>query len=192
MKKKTLLIALCAIVLAVLTAASVTVAWLTAQTNPVTNTFSIGNINITLTESENTYKVIPGGTDLKDPKVTVLETSEPCYVYVLVENNLVIDGTVVGTPNIGSEWISVKTVGTTKTLYRYKDVVDARTAEKVLPVFTEVNYDGAAITSQNIASLENKTIVIDAFAHQADNLATTEDAAIAFANEEAIKHFTLN
>ena len=191
MKKKTLLIALCAIVLAVLTAASVTVAWLTAQTNPVTNTFSIGNINITLTESDNTYKVIPGGTDAKDPKVTVVETSEPCYVYVLVENNLVIGDTVVGTPNIGSEWIPVKTVGA-KTLYRYNTVVDARTAEKVLPVFTEVNYDGAAITSQNIASLENKTIVIDAFAHQADNLATTEDAAIAFANEEAIKHFTLN
>lgn len=191
MKKKALLIAVVAIALAVVTAASVTVAWLTAQTNPVTNTFSIGNINITLSESDNTYKVIPGGTDAKDPKVTVLETSEPCYVYVLVENNLVIGDTVVGTPNIGSEWISVKTVGT-KTLYRYNTVVDARTAEKVLPVFTEVNYDGAAITSQNIASLENKTIVIDAFAHQADNLATTEDAAIAFANEEAIKHFTLN
>ncbi len=65
-----------------------TVAWLTATSETVTNTFTFGNVNITLTETTGTsYKLVPGTEIEKDPKVTVLANSEDCYVFVKIEAN---------------------------------------------------------------------------------------------------------
>ena len=65
-----------------------TVAWLTDQTDPITNTFTYGDINIELTESTGKdYKIVPGVNIKKDPKVTIKGGSEPCYVFVKVEDN---------------------------------------------------------------------------------------------------------
>lgn len=162
-----------------------TLAWLTATSGPVTNTFTVGDINITLTETTPaSYKIVPGGEDSKDPTITVLKNSENCYVYVTVDNNVVLNGTVVATPNIDTTncWIEVQTTGT-KTLYRYKDVVPASTTkDQPLPVFTKVGYSNT-ITKGNINTLANTTIVINGFAHQSDNttLSVANDAAIAWA-----------
>ncbi len=182
MKKKLMAVAL-ATIIAVMAIAGASLAWLTAETDEVTNTFAIGNITIDLDETTSNYKIVPGATDAKDPKVTVKETSEKCYVYVTVENNLVIGTTVVGTPNIDStKWEVVATKGN-KTLYRYTEIVDAADADQTLEVFTQVTYAGEAITTENITSLKDKTIVIDAFAHQSDN--TTPAVADAAATEWA-------
>lgn len=153
-----------------------TVAWLTDTTGAVTNTFTVGDINITLTETTGTsYKVIPGASQSKDPKVTVALGSEKCYVYVKVTNNLVIGSDTVGTINIDTtKWTAVGTNGNT-TLYRYKDVVDAASAAQELPVFTTVSYDGTKILKTNISQLKDKTIVVQAYAHQSDN--TTQAVA---------------
>ena len=71
-----------------------TVAWLMDSTEAVTNTFTIGDINLTLvktpygtsTEEEgNHYPLIPGNTYNKDPKVTVLANSEDCYLFVKMD-----------------------------------------------------------------------------------------------------------
>lgn len=63
-----------------------TVAWLTAKTAPVVNTFTYGDINITLAETTgNSYKIIPGVDIEKDPKVTVKGGSEACYLFVKVD-----------------------------------------------------------------------------------------------------------
>ena len=78
-----------------------TVAWLMDSTEAVTNTFTIGDINLTLVESpydaanntygdpaenvNNSYPLIPGNTYNKDPKVTVLANSEDCYLFVRME-----------------------------------------------------------------------------------------------------------
>jgi hypothetical protein len=202
MKKKTLLIAVVAIVLAAIAAASVTVAWLTAEANEVTNTFTVGNITIDLKEyilgdktqektasAEGNYKVVPGGTQEKEPFVKVKGGSEKCYVYVLVTNELAVTNdkgttyTNVATLDIGGKWESIATVttnGVVKTLYRYTEVVDALgTAStewvKTDAVFTNVKYAGDAITSTNITQLDDKQIKIDAFAHQSDN--TTSNVA---------------
>lgn len=199
MKKKSLLIAVAAIVLAVVSACSVTLAWLTATSGDVTNTFTVGKIEIELKEHEfvdgeltdtevvanDTYKVVPGSTEDKDPFVRVKSGSEPCYVYVSVDNKLVIDSTVVGTPNIDTaNWTVVSSSGT-KTLYRYNTKVDASEATQVIPVFTKVTYAGEAITTANIGQLADKTIVINAYAHQSENLTdgqtTADTAAIAWA-----------
>lgn len=87
MKKtsKVLLLGLCAVLLVT---ASVfgTVAYLT-DTESVKNTFTVGNIDITLDETEATYKMIPGYTITKDPKVTVKTGSEPCWLFVKLEKS---------------------------------------------------------------------------------------------------------
>jgi hypothetical protein len=77
-----------ALVLALGCAVGGTIAWLTAQTGKVTNTFTYGNINIDLTETvpENRQaKIIPSQDIPKDPKVTVKANSETCYLFVKVE-----------------------------------------------------------------------------------------------------------
>lgn len=160
-----------ALVLVVTAVAGGTIAWLTATSDEVVNTFSVGDININLKETTgNKYIVVPGATDAKDPTVTVLKGSEECYVYAKVTNNLVINGTTVATPNIDStKWIVVVTSGNT-TLYRYYQTVNAKDADKKLDsVFTTVTYSGETITKDNIGSLENKTIEIKAYAHQSAN-----------------------
>lgn len=71
-----------------------TVAWLMDSTEAVTNTFTIGDINLTLVETPygtsaeeegNHYPLIPGNSYKKDPKVTVLANSEDCYLFVRME-----------------------------------------------------------------------------------------------------------
>ena len=94
MKKRTLTI-LIAVVLVVACAVGGTLAWLKTQTQEVTNTFTAGDINITLVESDsddedtdsnnNSYKMVPGYTISKDPKVTVIKDSEKCYLFVKVD-----------------------------------------------------------------------------------------------------------
>ena len=99
MKKfKALLVVACALLLV---AASVfgTMAYLTS-TDTVTNTFTVGKVDITLDEAQvdqngtavtpakrvdaNSYKLLPGHTYTKDPTVTVKKGSESSYVKMTV------------------------------------------------------------------------------------------------------------
>lgn len=156
-----------------------TLAWLVASSETVTNTFSVGDINITLSETTGTsYKILPGGTSAKDPTLKIQQGSEKCWVYVLIDNSVVLNGTVVATPNINeNDWKVVDKSGT-KTLYRYKDVVDASSAEQTLGVFTTVAY-ADTITKDNINTLKDTKIVITGYAHQSEN--TTQVVADAAA-----------
>lgn len=82
MKKKSLALVL-ALVLLVGGLVGGTLAWLTATTNEVVNTFTTSDIDITLEESTGPdYKMVPGYTIDKDPKVTVKAGSEKCYLFV--------------------------------------------------------------------------------------------------------------
>lgn len=65
-----------------------TLAWLTATTDKVENTFTVGNIDIDLEETTTAYKMIPGCTIDKDPVVTVNANSEKCYLFVKVTENI--------------------------------------------------------------------------------------------------------
>ena len=95
-KSKALLLTLCAVLLV---AASVlgTMAYLTS-TDTVTNTFTVGKVEIKLDETDvtnptgsrvqaNSYKLMPGTTYTKDPTVTVLKGSEESYVRMKVTFN---------------------------------------------------------------------------------------------------------
>ena len=80
------LVLVLALALTVGVAGGATFAWLTAKTDPVVNTFTYGDINITLAESTGSdYKIIPGVDIEKDPLVTVKAGSEACWLFVKVE-----------------------------------------------------------------------------------------------------------
>ena len=93
MNKKSVAILL-AVLLVVGIAIGGTMAWLTSTPGDVINTFTTGDVNITLDETEaelvpggdgdkaKDFQMIPGWTIDKDPKVTVLDGSEACYVFV--------------------------------------------------------------------------------------------------------------
>lgn len=66
-----------------------TIAWLTASTGTVTNTFTTSDIKINLTENTgDSYQMIPGHTIAKDPFATVTADSENCYLFVTIEEDL--------------------------------------------------------------------------------------------------------
>jgi len=95
-----------ALVLVVGSVAGSTIAWLIADTDPVVNTFTYGDIDLKLEETEvnvkgepvkdsagnpvkttdgNKYEMIPGKEYLQDPVVTVLEGNEACWLFVKLE-----------------------------------------------------------------------------------------------------------
>lgn len=99
--KKVLLVMACAVIL-VVGSVMATIAYLTAQ-DEVVNTFTVGDVNITLDETdtdengdpiqgnnrvkENEYHLLPGHEYVKDPTVHVLANSEDCYVRMLMTIN---------------------------------------------------------------------------------------------------------
>ena len=83
MKKKSLALVL-ALAMIVVCVVGGTLAWLIDKTDPVTNTFTTSDVDITLTETTTNYQMIPGYTIDKNPKVTVLADSEKCYLFVKV------------------------------------------------------------------------------------------------------------
>ena len=109
-KARRALLALSLVLVTMMVTVGGTVAWLTADTTPVVNTFAPSDINIELKEhkydaandqlldgrndtepqevvSEDAYKMVPGDTLPKDPFVRVKGGSESCYIFVKVEEN---------------------------------------------------------------------------------------------------------
>lgn len=85
-KARRALLALSLVLVMMLVAVGGTIAWLTADTDPLTNTFTTSNINITLDESDDLdLQMVPGKTIEKDPVATVLGGSEACYLFVKIE-----------------------------------------------------------------------------------------------------------
>ena len=83
-----------------------TFAWLMDSTGEVVNTFTVGDVDIELTESENLdLKLVPGKTITKDPKVTVVAESEHCWVFVKIEKANNVDNFIEYT--IDSGWTAL-------------------------------------------------------------------------------------
>jgi len=183
MNKKTVAIIL-AVVMVCVGAIGGTLAWLT-DSKEATNTFSVGNINIALDESEfdaNNTKLVPGTTIAKNPTVTVKANSEECFVYAMVENNLKANGKTIGTLDINANWTAVATQSN-KTIYKYTGTVASASTDTALPsVFTQVSISGDDITKADLdamAAVTNKTVAVKAYAHQVTGQ-TEADALAAF------------
>ncbi len=105
MKKK--LIGIVAAVLAICCIICGTVAFITAQTAPVKNTFTAGNITIDLDETKTDFKMIPGNTIDKDPIITVEKDSEACWLFVKVDESDNLSSFI--TYSLASGWTQLKT-----------------------------------------------------------------------------------
>ena len=153
-----------------------TIAWLTAQTESITNTFTVGDINIVLTETNSpNLKMVPGCTIDKDPKVTVKADSEACWLFVKIEESDNLDTYITYT--VDSEWTALP--GVTGVYYRE---VPATTSDTEFAVLTgnqvTVRND---ITKEMMEALnaENAvlpTLTFTAYAVQKDKVDTATEA----------------
>lgn len=210
MKKK--IVAMCATVAIAALAVGGTLAYFTDTDNDVVNTFTVGNVEINLkeavvdvygkadqsgarTEEGNEYKLIPGQTYVKDPKVTVEKTSEPCFVRMMVSINLqdtideIFEGAEMNVLFGGydqNEWAfygESEKDGVKTYEFRYigekvndEGAVDARDADVVLaPLFTSLNVPGD-LTEGQIAELAELEITVVAHAIQSANFANAAAA----------------
>lgn len=82
-------------------------AWLFATTTDVKNTFSTSDIEVKLEETTTDYKIIPGWTVPKDPKVTITKGSVDCYVFVKIEKSTNYS-TYLEQYKVADDWIPLK------------------------------------------------------------------------------------
>ena len=154
-----------------------TIAWLTAKTAPVVNTFTYGDINITLTETKPTNRqatIIPGVDIEKDPKVTVKRDSEACWLFVKVEE----EGTFVAnkvTYSVDDSW--TKGNGTDIPANVYYREVDAVTADTDFYVLkgNKVAVSNS-LTKEDITNITQPTLTFTAYAVQKDGIANAATA----------------
>lgn len=204
MKKmyKAMALVLCAILLVVGSVMG-TLAYLQMQTGTVTNTMTIGKIEITLDEGKtdvygvstgeripvtatntdgNTYKLIPGHTYAKDPKVTVKANSEACYLFVKVVDGIAAieekkdaDGTQAAVLTIAEQmaangWTKM---GSTDVWYKHINTVTATDTSHA--VFTSFTIKGDA----DVARYGGATIAITAYAVQAEGFTDMNNSGTA-------------
>lgn len=171
MKKKTLALVL-ALTLLVAGVVGGTLAWLTDQTTEVKNTFTVGDINIGLTETTADYKMVPGNTIAKDPTVTVKANSEACWLFVKVTESENLDTFI--TYAIAEGWTALP--GVDGVYYRE---VPASAADQTFSVLA-----GDAVTVKSdvtrtmleTAKTDAPTLTFQAYAIQKDHFATADAA----------------
>lgn len=171
MKKKTLALVL-ALTLLVAGVVGGTLAWLTDQTDEVKNTFTVGDINIGLTETTADYKMVPGNTIAKDPTVTVKANSEACWLFVKVTESTDLKDFI--TYAIAEGWTALP--GVDGVYYRE---VPASAADQTFSVLA-----GDAVTVKSdvtrtmleTAKTDAPTLTFKAYAVQKDNVASASDA----------------
>ncbi len=171
MKKKILALVL-ALTLLVAGVVGGTLAWLTDRTAEVKNTFTVGDINIGLTETTADYKMVPGNTIAKDPTVTVKANSEACWLFVQVTESENLDTFI--TYAIAEGWTALP--GVDGVYYRE---VPASAADQTFSVLADnavtVKSD-VTRTMLETAKTDAPTLTFQAYAVQKDNVASASDA----------------
>lgn len=194
MKKIAMMLTSIALVAAV--AVGGTLAWLTSTPGAVTNTFTVGNVAITLDEAKvnldgtpvqgadrvttNAYKLQPGHTYTKDPTIHVDTNSESCWVFVKIENgisNFEAATESNGYTNIASQvtangWTALDNVAG---VY-FQKYTASETAVKDLKVFDTIKISDTANTVEGWANIAQSNITITGYAIQADGFDTAAAA----------------
>ena len=169
MKKKTLALVL-ALTLLVAGVVGGTLAWLTDQTAEVKNTFTVGDINIDLTETNRDYKMVPGNTIAKDPTVTVKANSEACWLFVKVTESENLDTFI--TYAIAEGWTKLQD----SVYYREVPASAADQTFSVLAGNTVTVKSDVTKTMLKTAKTDAPTLTFKAYAVQKDNVASASDA----------------
>ena len=173
MKKK--IVSVCLVVCLLATAIiGTTLAYFTDDAT-VTNTFTVGEVTITMDETDvniygekdgdtrvtaNEYKLIPGRSYTKDPTIHVGADSEDCYLFVTIDNG--ISGVIKALDLDGWTYVAEGNY------YYYgegKGTVMSENGEAVVfngfTVLTTVDADA-------LQAVAGETIVVNAYAVQAD------------------------
>lgn len=182
-KKKALLLALCALLLV---SGSIfgTYAYLQSQ-DSVTNTFTMGKVNITLDETDvdvygvkdgttrvkaNAYKLVPGHTYTKDPIVHLTAGSEDSYLFVKITNGIAeLESNATGYVSIAAQITANGWTALTNGSNIYYKKAETNLAAADYKVFESfrIDEDLTDLTAQTAAD-----VVVNAYAVQADGFAT--------------------
>ena len=171
--KKKLTVSLAVLALVACMAAGATLAWLTAKTSSVTNTFTYGDINIELKETTGeSYKMVPGNKITKDPKVTVKANSEACWLFVKVEKSGNFDEFM--TYGIADGWTALD--GEDGVYYR--EVTSSTTDTEYYVLSGNLVTVKDSVTKEDFAGLKGTmpTLTFTAYACQKDNVSTATQA----------------
>ena len=178
MKKKSLALVL-ALAMIVVCVVGGTLAWLIDKTDPVKNTFTTSDIDITLAETTGTsYQMIPGYTIAKDPKVTVLADSEKCYLFVKVAESDNFDTFM--TYEMAAGWTQGDGTNIPSNVYyRVVDTADMGTAYSVLANDQVTVKDTVTKAMLNgLTEATQPTLTFTAYACQYNNSNGTNFSAI--------------
>lgn len=185
---KKLAIMIVSLALVIFTVVGGTLAWLITETKPVVNTFTYGDINITLEENDtnkdgdgdpntNTYPMVPGQSITKDPKITFMANSENAWLFVKLEKTSNFDDFM--TYEIADGWIALDNVDGVYYREATKSEQDAEfnvIKNNTVYVKGEVTKEMLNALDQNGAS-DYPKLTITAYAVQRDdNIATAADA----------------
>ena len=168
-----------------------TLAWLTAKTAPVTNTFTVGDIDITLTETWNTdtdsnssndawsAKLVPGNTYTKDPVVTVTDkTNVDCYLFVKFEEigNANTYLTYTSTLTVANGWTQGDGTKIPDNVW-YREVSTSDTTKSWnLLDGNKVTVNADTVTKGTMSEAQNAKLTYTAYAVQKDNVDSASDA----------------
>lgn len=169
-----------------------TVAWLVDETEAVVNTFTYGDINITLKETDtdldgdnnpntNQYEMIPGSKLTKDPLITVLKGSESSYVFVKLEKSENFDTFM--SYEIADGWIELSNENGTAVYYTEVDAETCKDEDVLFGVLkdNQVTVKGS-VTKEDLNALDAEgaanypKLTITAYAVQKENIATAAEA----------------
>lgn len=194
--KKIVVLLLCAVLLIGASVAG-TMAYLTFETNTVTNTFTVGKVNlgengeggldeakvdeygkaVTPAERviENKYKLIPGHEYTKDPTIHIVGESESCWLFVRI-NNGIKDIEATGDTTIAAQmatngWV---VLDADEGIYALNAATDKVEADNTLDV--KIFESFTLKTDADVTAYADATITIVAYAVQADGFATAEAA----------------
>ena len=157
-----------------------TAAWLAAKSEPIASTFTFGDINITLTETdhqEGPTKIIPGVDIRKDLRVTVKADSVDCWLFVKVEQT----GTFVAdkvTYSMDDGWTKGDGSQIPENVYyrEYREA-NAATADREFPVLKDDKITVSdALTKEEIQNITGPTLTFTAYAVQKEGINTAAEA----------------
>ena len=169
MKKRIILLILASALLIV--SISVTLAILMDSSKTVVNTFTVGNVNIELTETTGTeYKLTPGVALFKNPVVTVKAESESCWLFVKIQKTADFDNFC--TFEMQDGWTALLS---NEGVY-YREVQKASVDRSFDIIKNNSVLVKDTLTEEQLDSMSNQTLSFTAYAVQSDGIATPQTA----------------
>ncbi len=165
-----------------------TIAWLIAQTESVVNTFTYGDINIKLEETDtndgdnnantNEYKMMSGQDITKDPVLTVIKGSEDCYLFVKLDKSTDAKFDDFMTFEVADGWTALDNVA--GVYYREVAAADVADADKAFGVIKDNTVSvEETVTKGMLNALSDTTfpkLTVTGYAVQKSGMSSAADA----------------